>query len=344
MTPDRLSDSSEDWDPIHEVTSRILNDISNKYELDLSRDPVALERIREAVNNAWVALELESRVELSLPFISATPEGPIHYQLSLTKTDFEKPGQAPLSYEDDRDQTAVKTRVEIPDRKTIITPSLMVITGFVYLIQLLSSFLAGYDIPAYLGLKVNELILEGQVWRFLTPVFLHGSILHIGFNMYALYILGRRLESFYGPYRFLGLYIIAGISGNLLSFLFTISPSLGSSTAVFGLLGAEGIFIYQHRKLFGDQFQTALRQIIQVAVVNILIGLSPGIDNWGHIGGLLGGMAFSWFGGPLFELQGSPPILKMVDTRSDKTASLVFVLSLLVLVGLIILAVQSRLS
>ena len=220
----------------------------------------------------------------------------------------------------------------------------MVITGIVYLIQLLTSFLSGYDIPAYLGLKANELIMAGQYWRFITPIFLHGSILHLGFNMYALHILGRRIERFYGSIRFLGLYLIAGISGNLFSFLFTISPSLGSSTAVFGLLGAEGIFIYQHRKLFGEQFQQALRQIIQVAAVNILIGLSPGIDNWGHIGGLIGGMAFSWFGGPLFEVQGTPPILQMVDTRQEKSAGLVFVLNLLALMGIILLIIYLRLS
>jgi rhomboid protease GluP len=344
MTPDQSSVSTEDRDSNRKVVSRILDDISRKYDLDLRRDPVAMERIQEAVRDARLALELESRVEINLPSISATPAGPIHYQWIVTKADFESPGTSSLPSENNQDQTSTRARIEIPDRKPLVTILLMVITGVVYLIQLLTSFLSGYDIPAYLGLKANELIMEGQYWRFITPIFLHGSILHLGFNMYALYILGRRIERFYGSIRFLGLYLIAGISGNLFSFLFTISPSLGSSTAVFGLLGAEGIFIYQHRKLFGEQFKQALRQIIQVAVVNILIGLSPGIDNWGHIGGLLGGMIFSWFGGPLFEVQGSLPILQLVDTRSEKSAGLVFLVNLILLIGLIILIIRLRLS
>lgn len=227
--------------------------------------------------------------------------------------------------------------------RPMVTYILLGITLAVYLFQMLSQVMLGVDYPAALGMKVNELIVSGQIWRLITPVLLHGSILHLGFNMYALYILGRRMERFYGSFRFLGLYLIAGIYGNLFSFLFTISPSLGSSTAVFGLLGAEGIFIYQHRELFGEQFQKALRQIIQVAAVNILIGLSPGIDNWGHIGGLLGGMVFSWFGGPLFEIQGAPPILQMVDKRPEKTAGLVFILNLILLIGLIITFVRFRL-
>jgi rhomboid protease GluP len=344
MTTDHLSVSSKGKDLNSTVISRILDDISRKYDLDLSRDPVAMERIQKAVRDARLDLELESQVEINLPFISATSAGPIHYKLVLTEADLESSGISSTPSESDQDQTSTRTRIEIPDRKPLVTTLLMVITCAVYLIQLLTSLLSGYDIPAYLGLKANELIMEGQYWRFITPIFLHGSILHLGFNMYALHILGRRIERFYGSIRFLGLYFIAGICGNIFSFLFTISPSLGSSTAVFGLLGAEGVFIYQHRKLFGEQFQQALRQIIQVAAVNILIGLSPGIDNWGHIGGLMGGMLFSWFGGPLFEIQGSPPNLKMVDKRTDKMAGLVFLLNLLLLIGLIISIIRFRLS
>jgi rhomboid protease GluP len=173
-------------------------------------------------------------------------------------------------------------------------------------------------------------------------MFLHGSILHLGFNMYALYILGRRVERFFGSFRFLGLYIIAGITGNMFSFFFTPSPSLGSSTAIFGLLGAEGVFIYQHRKLFGDQSRIALRQIVQVAAVNFLIGLSPRIDNWGHIGGLIGGVIYAWFTGPLFQVQGSPPLLHLEDKRAEAIPGIGFVIQLIMLIGLIALIIFFR--
>ena len=62
----------------------------------------------------------------------------------------------------------------------------MAITIAVYLLQIATEYLLGTDLPAALGMKVNELIIQGQVWRLFTPMFLHASILHIGFNMYAL--------------------------------------------------------------------------------------------------------------------------------------------------------------
>ncbi len=118
-----------------------------------------------------------------------------------------------------------------------------------------------------------------------------------------------------GHGRFLGLYLIAGLGGNVASFIFSNAASVGASTAIFGLLAAEGIFLYQNKKLFGKNAQRALVNIITVAVINLIIGLSPGIDNWGHVGGLLGGVAFSWFAGPILHVEGVFPSLKLVDGR-----------------------------
>ena len=162
----------------------------------------------------------------------------------------------------------------------------------------------GTDIPAAWGVKANNLIMQGQVWRLFTPIFLHGSILHIGFNMYALFYIGPTLERFYGRQRFLALFLLSGFAGNVISFMFSPYPSLGSSTAIFGLLGAEGVLIYQNREIFGNVARRALSQVVIIAAVNLIIGLTPGIDNWGHIGGLIGGTLFAWFGGPLLQKQG----------------------------------------
>jgi rhomboid protease GluP len=239
-------------------------------------------------------------------------------------------------------QAQPSLKIKLPDRKPLVTYSLMVINVVLYLLQILSDYLVGFDVPAAIGLKINELILAGQYWRLVTPMFLHGSIFHLGFNMYALYILGRRVERFFGSFRFLGLYLIAGIAGNMFSFFFTPTPSLGSSTSIFGILGAEGVFIYQHKKLFGNQSRVALGQIIQVAAVNLLIGLSPGIDNWGHIGGLIGGAIFTWFTGPVFQVLGAPPLLRLEDTRANGTVGTGFALQLIVLISLIALIIFFR--
>jgi rhomboid protease GluP len=184
-----------------------------------------------------------------------------------------------------------------------VTQSIMAITIAVFLLQLLTQYLTGIDIPESLGVKANELIAQGQVWRLLTPMLLHGSILHIGFNMYALYAIGPGLERYYGRYRYLTLYILSGFTGNVLSFLITSAPSLGASTAIFGLLGAEGVLLYQNRQIFGPMAQRSLINVVMIAVVNLLIGLQPGIDNWGHIGGLIGGSLFAWLAGPHFRVE-----------------------------------------
>jgi rhomboid protease GluP len=190
----------------------------------------------------------------------------------------------------------------------------------VYLIQMATQTLLGVDLPAALGVKANNLIAQGQVWRLFTPIFLHGYILHVAFNMYALFNLGPTLEKFYGRWRFLALFLLSGFAGNVLSFMFSPYQSLGSSTAIFGLLGAEGVLIYQNRELFGNIARRALSQVVFFAVINLVIGLTPGarIDNWGHIGGLLGGLLFAWFGGPLLQKQGLFPPYSLVNARSQR--------------------------
>lgn len=224
--------------------------------------------------------------------------------------------------------------LRIPRVTPVVTYVLLSITISVFLLQMATEFIFGQDLAAALGLKVNELIISGEIWRLFTPMFLHGSILHIGFNMYALFALGPSLESYYGHRRFLILYILSGFAGNVISFLFSANPSLGSSTAIFGLIGAEAIFLYRNRGILGAQAQRALTNVIFIIVINLMLGLSPGIDNWGHMGGLLGGTFFAWFAGPLFRVEGGSLDPRLVDER-DQTSALIFgALDFLVFAGL----------
>jgi len=102
-----------------------------------------------------------------------------------------------------------------------VTYALIGLTVLVYLLQILSQSLFGQnmDLPFIYGGKINSQILQGQVWRLITPILLHGSLLHIGFNMYALYSIGPSLEKAYGHGRFLLLYLLGGFAGNTISFL-----------------------------------------------------------------------------------------------------------------------------
>ena len=213
-----------------------------------------------------------------------------------------------------------QTNVALPSSPPHITYTIIGITILVYLLQMASEFFLHGDYPAFYGMKINEAILHGQLWRLITPVLLHGSITHIGFNMYALFAIGSGMESRMGHLRFLMLYLASGFAGNVFSFYFSDANSLGASTAVFGLLAAEGIFLYLNKELFGQRAQKALSNIVMVAAVNLFIGMSPGIDNWGHVGGLLGGLTFAWFGGPRWEVEGIYPLLKLEDRRNMRDA------------------------
>jgi rhomboid protease GluP len=199
-----------------------------------------------------------------------------------------------------------------------MTFSLLGISVLIYVLQLISQFTLGIDLPAMLGMKVNSYIVAGEYWRLITPVVLHGSLLHIGFNMYALHLIGRGIESRYGHARFLALYLLSGFAGNVFSLIFSTAPSLGSSTAIFGLLAAQGVFVHHNRAFYGNRARHVLQRIAYLAAINLLIGLSPGIDNWGHIGGLLGGTLFAWFAGPQLRLDGIYPSLSYRDQRGPR--------------------------
>ena len=226
--------------------------------------------------------------------------------------EYQSPEQPPIS-EEPQPQQPNLVHLRLPSLKPWMTYTLLGVTVVVFLLQTASQYLLGGDLPAYYGMKINDFILQGQLWRFITPVFLHGSILHIGFNMYALYAFGPQLESLYGHWKFLWLYLVSNLAGVVMSFMLTENPSLGASTAIFGLLGANAVFVYQNRRLFGKAAEKSLRSMIMVAVLNLALGLSPGIDNWGHIGGLLGGLALAWFGGPFFQVEIKDNLPRLVN-------------------------------
>ena len=156
-------------------------------------------------------------------------------------------------------------RVQFPDRKPLITYILIGITTFIFVLQFGVQYFIGSDLLFFYGGKINQFIMDGQVWRLITPALLHGSFLHVAMNMYALYVIGQRLERFYGHWRFLLLYVLSAFAGNVLSFVLSPTPSLGASTAIFGLFIAEGMFIYQNRDLFGKE---RTRQALMNLLVN----------------------------------------------------------------------------
>lgn len=137
------------------------------------------------------------------------------------------------------------------------------------------------------GAKFNPLILEGEWWRFFTPIILHIGVLHLLMNTVSLYYLGTIIERIFGKWRFLLIYLIAGFGGSIASFIFSPSISAGASGAIYGLFGALLYFGVILPKLF---FRTMGFNILIILGINLMFGFSlPSIDMAGHIGGLIAG-------------------------------------------------------
>lgn len=163
-----------------------------------------------------------------------------------------------------------------------------------------------------LGAKDNAAILGGDYYRFLTAMFLHAGLTHIGFNAFALYSLGPDVERFYGTARFLTIYFLAGLGGGIASYALSPNDSVGASGAIFGLIGALGAFFFQTRALFGEASRQQIGSLVFITLINLGIGFTtPRIDNFAHIGGLLCGALAGFLLAPnlMVNLQQDPPAI-----------------------------------
>jgi rhomboid protease GluP len=136
-----------------------------------------------------------------------------------------------------------------------------------------------------------------ELWRLFTPMFLHLGLIHIGFNMYALAILGPPIEQAYGRWRFLALYLATGVMGNVASFAFgpAVQIGAGASTAVFGLFGVWLVYNYRRRGR-NAFYQANLRAIMITLALNFVLNLSLStfVDWRGHLGGFVAGVALGY--------------------------------------------------
>ena len=161
--------------------------------------------------------------------------------------------------------------------------------------------------------KRSDLILQGkELYRLITPVFLHGSVLHLMMNSYSLQNIGPQIEETFGSGRFLATYLASGIAGNLLSSYMSPNPAVGASGAIFGLMGAHYAFLSENN--LGAYSQRGIAAVTETVAVNLLFGfMNPMIDNWGHGGGLIGGAAMAAAIGPRLRMlnfsDGRPPMV-----------------------------------
>jgi membrane associated rhomboid family serine protease len=170
---------------------------------------------------------------------------------------------------------------------TIVTKALIGFNLAFYLITVAQGF--GLNDPG--GRLFAEFVLygpwvgDGDWWRLITAAFLHASMIHIGFNMLALWWVGGPLEEAIGPWRYLAIYFISGLCGSAGALLVTPNAfTVGASGAIFGLFGAMVVIQWQTTGSIAGPATTLI-------LVNLMLTfLIPGISWGGHVGGMVGGI------------------------------------------------------
>ena len=184
--------------------------------------------------------------------------------------------------------TSKKNRVadKIFSRKyPLITYILMGINILIFLFMLFGNY---EDIMLKYGMY-TPYVKMGEYYRLFTCMLLHANFIHFLSNMYALYVIGPQVESFFGKGKYLFIYLVGGLCGSVLSMTFSqTSLSVGASGAIFALLGALLYFGNHYRTYLGSVIKS---QVLPIVILNLGLGfMLSGIDNFAHVGGLLGGM------------------------------------------------------
>jgi rhomboid protease GluP len=155
-----------------------------------------------------------------------------------------------------------------------------------------------------------DVLAQGEYYRLLTSMFLHGGWVHLMFNGLALFSFGQEVERRYGQIRFLLIYFLGGLGGSVFSLLQGDNLSVGASGAIFALFGAVAAYYYQNQAIYREHTWDMLRQLGMLALINFAFGIfsnistgGAGIDNAAHLGGLIGGVALGFCLSPRYHLQ-----------------------------------------
>ncbi|XP_058179263.1 RHOMBOID-like protein 9, chloroplastic isoform X3 [Rhododendron vialii] len=184
----------------------------------------------------------------------------------------------------------------------------------VFLFELASpihnSDLEVFSVPLVYGAKINHLILLGEWWRLVTPMFLHSGIFHIALGCWMLLTFGPRVCRAYGSFTFFLLYILGGISGNLTSFLHIPDPTVGGTGPAFAIMGAFLIYQIQNKDVIPqDDFDNMIQKAIIATALSCLLSNFGPIDDWTHYGAAFTGIVYGYLTTPMLQM----------DDRSSKS-------------------------
>ena len=191
---------------------------------------------------------------------------------------------------------SLATLMVAPPRRVPVTTSLLGLNVGVFLLMLLAG--AGFwhtpnGVQLTWGANFGPATQDGQWWRLFTALFIHFGVVHLALNMWALWDVGRLVEQLYGRWRFIGLYVVSGLLGNLVSLVLHGNQAVsgGASGAIFSLYGALLVFLWRERRNFE---RSEFRWLFGGAALfsSLMLGIGffvEGIDNAAHGGGLLAG-------------------------------------------------------
>lgn len=181
----------------------------------------------------------------------------------------------------------IRTRFALSRYPTLFTTILIAINVIVFLFSSMNPDLVTQ------GSLYGSAIAQGQLWHFITSMFLHEGIEHLGLNMLSLFFIGRAGEIFYGHWRFLVIYLLSGIIGGLTFLVLTPNEgAVGASGAIFGVFGALGVFYLVNRRALGAYGSGAIGNWFFWLILNLGYGFfvsGANIAIWAHVGGLIGG-------------------------------------------------------
>lgn len=165
-----------------------------------------------------------------------------------------------------------------------------------------------------------DIVFRHQWWRFVTAIFLHGGLMHIGFNLWCLFDLGPAVESLFSTTKFIFIYLVTGVAGFLLSFWWRpVGLSMGASGAILGLIGVLIAASFHH----GDIGRAYRSQLWRWLIYIFIFSLLPGVDMAAHAGGFVSGLVLGYI-----IPEGEP-----ATASSETTWNAVAVLSTLIIAG-----------
>uniref|UniRef100_A0A2P2MSJ3 Rhomboid-like protein n=1 Tax=Rhizophora mucronata TaxID=61149 RepID=A0A2P2MSJ3_RHIMU len=202
-----------------------------------------------------------------------------------------------------------------------------------------------FSLPLAYGAKINDLILLGEWWRLVTPMFLHSGAFHLALGCWSLLTFGPQVCRTYGSFTFFLIYMLGGISGNLTSYLHTQEPTVGGTGPVFAIIGAWLAYQIQNRGVTAKDVSECMFQkaVVITALSCILSNFGP-IDDWTHLGAAITGIVYGFFTCPTLQMDDASPRtgreegIALVRRYADPCKSLmVFTISILVLGSLLFL-------